>query len=546
MRHPANERGARPVGAGLLRGARRHWAVLVILTVVFAILAPDVARLGLHNDDHCFVYAATTHDLSYFAEGQLAVAGRPLYAYLFYYLAILFSLSTSATHLVQLVMHLGCCLLLYALIIRVNQSTWAATLAAGMLALLPLHSEAAFWFAAGHYLVAALLLLIAAHVSISPRIPTARRRTLVILLLFLCVQFYELSALIALGLAVGIWLLSRRATQPWRETLPAWGLGSVIGLGFFMSTRYLVGYSRQLTFELSLAKFLGPFRVFFGWTTQGIGLEWLMNHPWVWPGVVVILTVVVVAARRSDPKRIRQMSPFLVPCILAALGGTAPFVFNSYFPVRALYPVAPWMALALIILLYRTFRRAAWVPLVIIVAFSANATFGVVSAYREANVIQQQYLGDLKQSLPQWPEQARSICVENAPANYGPISVFKDDWALSGALAQLYNLDFEPQVYFTDSYPRCNEASPDITAIWHPRRREMEIKLAPGQSQAHIVPVAPRSSANRPAAEPQGLAGPTAPLIEAHDLSDIGALQVVQLLSRNRSAMDLRKAAWLW
>ena len=85
-------------------------------------------------------------------------------------------------------------------------------------------------------------------------------------------------------------------------------------------------------------------------------------------------------------------------------------------------------------------------------------------------------------------EHARSICVENAPADYGPVSVFKDDWVLSGALAQLYSLDFEPEVYFTDRYPRCSRASPDIAAIWHPRRREMEIELAPARSQAHVVP----------------------------------------------------------
>ncbi len=179
-----------------------------------------------------------------------------------------------------------------------------------------------------------------------------RRRTIVFLLLFLCVLFYELSALIALGLAVGIWLLRGKVTELWRETVPAWILGSVIGLGFFMSTRYLTGYSRELAFQLSLAKFLGPFRVYLGWTTQGIGLQWLTNHPWVWPGIVIILATVVVAARRSDPQRVKQMSPFLVPCILAALGGIAPFVLSSYFPVRALYPVAPWLSFALIILLH--------------------------------------------------------------------------------------------------------------------------------------------------------------------------------------------------
>jgi len=465
----------------MARQARRHWAVLVILTVVFVILAPDVARLGIHGDDHCFVYASTHHDLDYFARGQFAAAGRLLYAYLFYYLAILFSLSTSVTHLVQLAMHLGCCLLLYALIMRVNRNIWAAALAAGMLALLPLHAEAAFWFAAGQYLVAALLLLIMAHISISPGISIRRRQIIVFLLLFLCVQFYELSALIALGLAAGIWLLPSKLNRSWQETLPAWGLGSVIGLGFFMSTRYLVGYSRELSLQLSLAKFLGPFRTWGGWTAQGIGLRWLMNHPWVWPGVVIILVVLVVAARRSDPQQTARMRPLLLPCILAALGGSAPFVFNSYFPVRALYPVAPWLLLALITLLYWSFRRAAWLPLLVIVAFSANATFGVVSAYREANVIQQQYLGDLKQSLPQWPAQARSICVDGAPSDYGPVAIFKDDWGLASALAQQYNLDFEPEVYFTDRYPRCSQASPDITAIWHRHRREMQVEVSARQ-----------------------------------------------------------------
>ncbi len=117
-------------------------------------------------------------------------------------------------------------------------------------------------------------------------------------------------------------------------------------------------------------------------------------------------------------------------------------------------------------------------PLLLIIAFSANAIFGVVSAYREANLIQQQYLVGFKTALPQWPESARSICVENAPADYGPVSVFKNDWVLSGALAHLYNLDFEPEVYFTGRYPRCNEASPDLSATWHSDHQEMEIELA--------------------------------------------------------------------
>ncbi len=130
--------------AVLSAGARRHWAVLVILTVVFIILVPDVARLGIHGDDHCLIYAATTHDFDYFIKGHLQAAGRPFLAFLVYYLAILFSLNTAITHLVQLAMHLSCCLLLYALIMRVNQNSSAATLAAAMLALLPLHAQAVF------------------------------------------------------------------------------------------------------------------------------------------------------------------------------------------------------------------------------------------------------------------------------------------------------------------------------------------------------------------------------------------------------------------
>ena len=74
------------------RQARRHWAVLVLLAVVFLILTPDVARLGFHGDDHCFVYASTHHNLSYFVRGHLQAAGRPFLAFSVYYLAILFSM----------------------------------------------------------------------------------------------------------------------------------------------------------------------------------------------------------------------------------------------------------------------------------------------------------------------------------------------------------------------------------------------------------------------------------------------------------------------
>ncbi len=471
----------------LSRGARRHWAVLVIFTVIFVILAPDVARLGIHGDDHCFVYASTHHDFRYFVDESLTANRRPLYALAVYHLAKIFHAHEALIHLVQFALHIGLCVLLYALCLRLKQDRGMATACATFLAVVPLHAQAVLWFSAWLYLVGAWAVLIAAYVSIAPKMSARRRNVIVFIILFIGAQFCELTAMIGLGIAVGIWLTRRQAVARWRQTMPGWVLGSVCGFGFLKLLRHLSGYSQPLSWDLSLAKFLGPFRVYLGWTTQGIGLQWLMSHPWVWPGVVVILVVVVVAARRSDPKRVKQMSPLLVPCILAALGGTAPFVFSSYFPVRALYPVAAWMSLALIILLYWIFRRAAWVPLLVIVAFSANATFGVVAAYREANLIQQQYLGDLKQSLPQWPEQARSICVENAPSDYGPVSVFKNDWVLSGALAQLYNLDFEPKVYFTDRYPRCSRASPDITAIWHPRRREMEIKLAPGQSQTRTA-----------------------------------------------------------
>ncbi len=465
----------------ILSTARRHWAILLLLTIFFAILAPTVARLGIHGDDYCFIYASTVQDLSYFVNWHLEAAGRPFLAFLVYYLAILFSLSTSVTHLVQFAMHLGACVLLYALVIRLSEDKPAAAMAAATLALLPLSGEAVFWFGAGQYLVAALLLLLAAHASITPNISRASRRNIVFLLLFICVQFYELSATIALGLAAGLWLSEGKSTARWRQTLPAWVLGASAGFAFFMTTRYIAGYSRPLSFSLAVAKFLGPFRVFFGWTTQGIGLQWLGEHLWVLPGLVIILGTVVFVARRSDLQQTARIRPLLVPCILTALGGSAPFVFSSYFPMRALYPVAPWLSLALIILLHWSFRRAAWLPLLFILALGTNATFGTVSAYRHAILIQEQYLTAFQTTLPQWPAGARAICARNAPSDYGPISVFKSDWVLSSALAQEYHLDFEPKVYFSDRYPRCSRASPDITATWYPAQRQIEVELHPAR-----------------------------------------------------------------
>ncbi len=471
----------------LLGGAQRHWAVLVILTVVFVILAPDVARLGVHSDDYCFIYASTHHDFQYFVEGSLTANRRPLYALAVYHLAKLFCVKQPVIHLAQFALHIGLCVLLYALCLRIQRDRGMATVCAALLAVVPLHAEAALWFSAWLYLVGAWAVLLAAYVSTIPTMSSQRRNVIVFFLLFIGAQFCELTAVIGLGMVVGIWLIRRQAVTRWRQAVPGWVLGSLCGFGFLKLMRHLSGYSQPLSWNLSLAKFLGPFRVFFGWTTQGIGLQWLGDHLWVLPGVAIILAAVVVMARRSDPQQTARIRPLLVPCILAALGGIAPFVFSSYFPARALYPVAPWLSLALVILLYWIFRRAAWLPLVLILVLSMNATFGTVSAYRHANLIQEQYLAAFKTALPKWPAGARTICARNAPASYGPISTFKDDWVLSCALAQNYHLDFEPKVYFSDRYPRCNRASPDITAIWHPRRREMEIELTPGQSQAHTA-----------------------------------------------------------
>jgi len=470
-----------------LNGVQQHWAVLVILTVFFVILAPSVAQLGLHSDDYNFVYASTHHDFRYFVDASLTASRRPLYALAVYHVAKLFYVNQPALHLAQFALHIGLCVLLYALCLRLQRDRGMATACAAFVAIMPLHAEAALWFSAWLYLVGAWAVLLAAYVSTMPTMSSQRRNVIVFFILFIGAQFCELTAVIAAGIVVGIWLIRRQAVTRWRQAVPGWVLGSLCGFGFLKLMRHLSGYSQPLLWNLSLAKFLGPFRVYLGWTTQGIGLQWLMDHLWVLPGIVIILGTVAIMARRSDLQRISRMRPLLVPCILATLGGTAPFVFSTYFPVRALYPVAPWMLLALIILLYWIFRRAAWLPLLFILALSMNATFGTVSAYRHANLIQQQYIAAFRTALPKWPAEARSICARNAPANYGPISTFKDYWVLSGALAQEYDLDFEPDVYFTDRYPRCNRASPDITAIWDARQRVMEIELPADRSQAHTA-----------------------------------------------------------
>jgi len=465
----------------LLSGVRRHWTILLILTVLFVILAPDVAQLGLHSDDYSFTYASIHHDFQYFVEGSLTANRRPLYALAVYHLARLFYANQPVIHLTQFALHIGLCVLLYALCLRLQRDRGMATVCAAFLAVVPLHAEAALWFSAWLYLAGAWAVLLAAYVSIMPQMSARRRNVIVFFILFIGVQFCELTAMIAAGIAVGIWLTRGQSGVRWRQAVPGWVLGSVCGFGFLKLLRHLSGYAQPLSWNLSLAKFLGPFRVFLGWTTQGIGLQWLGDHLWVLPGVAIILAAVVVMARRSDPQQTARMRPLLFPYILAALGGIAPFVFSSYFPARALYPVAPWLSLALVILLYWIFRRAAWLPLLFILALCTNATFGAVSAYRHANLIQEQYLTAFQTALPQWPAGARTICARNAPANYGPISTFKDDWVLSCALAQNYHLDFEPKVYFSDRYPRCNRASPDITATWYPARGQMKVELHSAQ-----------------------------------------------------------------
>ena len=139
----------------LLGRAQRHWAVLVILTVVFVILAPDVARLGLHSDDYNFIYASTHHDYRYFVEGSLTANRRPFYALAVYHLAKIFHANEALIHLAQFALHIGLCGLLYALCLRLKQDRGTATASAGFLAVVPLHAQAVLWFSAWLYLLAA-------------------------------------------------------------------------------------------------------------------------------------------------------------------------------------------------------------------------------------------------------------------------------------------------------------------------------------------------------------------------------------------------------
>jgi len=222
----------------LSTGARQHWAVLVILTVVFVILAPDVARLGLHGDDHCFVYASTHHDFRYFVNGSLTANRRPLYALAVYHLAKIFHVHEALIHLVQFALHIGLCVLLYALCLRLKQDRGTATACAAFLVVVPLHAQAVLWFSAWLYLVGAWAVLITAYVSIAPKMSGRRRNVIVFIILFIGAQFCELTAMIGLGIAVGIWLTRQQAVTRIRNRcrgtcrLPnSWGPSAYIWAG---------------------------------------------------------------------------------------------------------------------------------------------------------------------------------------------------------------------------------------------------------------------------------------------------------------------------
>ncbi len=138
---------------GWLAGSKRFAAIssLIVAVVVLVSYYPSV-RVGFLGDDWWFLGKAASKSLPdylvfYFDPGAQIFWYRPLYGILLLIEYALFGSSPEGYHVVQLLLHLVNCLLLFVIVWRISKRWRLAWLAALFYAVLPVYSSAVFWVA---------------------------------------------------------------------------------------------------------------------------------------------------------------------------------------------------------------------------------------------------------------------------------------------------------------------------------------------------------------------------------------------------------------
>ena len=465
-------------GAGglLIPTLRAHWAILLVMVIVSLLFGPMVAKMRPMGDTEADLWANRNWPFWEVVRQHIWQTGGPLGGLSKPLLFGLLDFNQPMARLLIFSLHLGGCLLLYSLVMRLSGSVWLAAAVAAMFGVIPLISEALFWYEARLYVISTFFVLWAAVASVNPKVPTARRNVVVFCLLFIAVLFCEQSGPVAVGLALGLWLVRADWARTWRQVLPAWFAGPLSGFAVHLGFRYLFGCPRVAAWHGSLELLRSPFRHWMGRTVHFAGGQHLLAHPELSIVLISFLAVVAIAVVRTRPSSVRRVRGIIIPCLLAFAGGIAPFMFNTYFPGRALYNLAPWVALALVILAHTIFRRAAVVAIILALAMATVATLGSASTFLVVNRAQEQYFAAFEKVLPDLPSGVRRIWAKNAVQECGPWSVYEDTWSLQAALATLYNIG-PPGLEVWSRRGPCPypPETIDLIVVWHPESRKMEV-----------------------------------------------------------------------
>jgi protein O-mannosyl-transferase len=201
---------------------REPFVVLFLAFVTLGVYYPAILTDFCIMDDMRAVLGMLNFSQDYtklVGIGDSTIYRRPLNQLVFYGVYLISGDQALLFHLINVLFHLGCGLVIYHLVRRTlgpgPRASWPALIAALIFLLHPLNVEAAAWVSGRCAVISTFFALLAVYLHLTAEAAdTSRRLWLASGCYLLSLLFYEVTA--ALPLAFIVWDVFRKDNEPWR------------------------------------------------------------------------------------------------------------------------------------------------------------------------------------------------------------------------------------------------------------------------------------------------------------------------------------------
>ncbi len=354
-----------------LKFIRSHQLLLpsvAVLSVVILVTYFPALKLGFYGDDYSFVEFAGRSSLSqylaFYFDPRIQTAWyRPIQGMLFGIEYVLFGANPQGYHLINVLVHLGNCLLLFALVGQMSGNLRAALMTALLYAGLPLYGVSVFWPGDADFLVAFFYLLAIFSWTLFLQEGGWRFYASTICFFIVALMTKEFGVTIPIALFLIDRLLVHAKTD--LSALVRRYLPFILVWAIYLPMEYWIQSRSVLTNQFGYSVGSHALANVVGYLAA-LAFPWGFPEPanYVWLVIVIILCAYVIASKRN------AALPGLVSLSVLAFLPVTPF---PWFLLRYLYLAVMIFAIFFAVLLERVwviFKPGKWVSRGALAAFA--------------------------------------------------------------------------------------------------------------------------------------------------------------------------------